>query len=212
MKILILGASGGVGQHLVRLAALQGHAITTLTRAAIELPANARGVVDDVLRDGCLDDHVAGHDVVLSSLGFKRRSPANPWSKLTSPPGFNSITARALVAAMKKRGVPRVIAVSAAGVGESAARMNAVMKFFVSTSNVGVAYRDLAVMEQVYADSGLDWCCPRPMRLTNGPQTDRVRVIDGFPMSAAISRVDVAAYMLDLVSGPIVDRLPMIAG
>jgi hypothetical protein len=100
--------------------------------------------------------------------------------------------------------------VSAAGVGESAARMNAVMKFFVSTSNVGVAYRDLAIMEQLFADSGLEWCCPRPMRLTNGPVTGHVHTIDGFPMMAAISRADVAAFMLSCLQGPIADRLPMI--
>ena len=195
MRVVIFGASGGVGKHLVHLAVEQGHTVTTVTRTKIAAPpgpgAGINVVVDDVLRPGCFDDHVGGHDVVLSSLGLKRSNPANPWSELVSPTDFCSRTATALVAAMKKHKVPRVIAVSAAGVAESAVRMNLLMKFMVATSNVGAGYRDLAIMERIYADSALEWSCPRPVRLTDGPLTSKVRIIDGFPMKAAISRVDI---------------------
>ena len=211
MRVVIFGASGGVGKHLVQLAVDQGHTVTTVTRLRIEHPS-VKSVVDDVLRPGCFDDHVGGHDVVLSSLGLKRSNPANPWSALVSPADFCSRTAAALVAAMKKHGVPRVIAVSAAGVAESAPRMNLLMKFMVATSNVGAGYRDLAIMERIYAESGLEWSCPRPVRLTDGPLSNKVRVIEGFPMNAAISRVDVAAFMLGQVQGPIGDRLASITG
>jgi hypothetical protein len=111
---------------------------------------------------------------------------------------------------MHRHGVRRVIAVSAAGVGDSAPGMNWLMQFFVATSNVGVAYRDLAVMEQVYAGAGIDWCCPRPTRLTNGPLTQRVSIIDTFPMSAAISRADVAWWMLEHLDGTDGLRTPTI--
>ena len=112
---------------------------------------------------------------------------------------------------MRRADVPRVIAVSAAGVAESASRMNLLMKFFVASSNVGVGYRDLALMERVYAGSGLDWCCPRPTRLTNGPLTRLVKVVNCFPMTAAISRADVAWWMLDCAAKPNQDRTPMIS-
>jgi uncharacterized protein YbjT (DUF2867 family) len=110
-------------------------------------------------------------------------------------------------------GVRRVCAISAAGVGESAARMNWLMKFFVATSSVGAGYRDLAAMEQVYADSGLDWQTPRPTRLTDAPATGEVAETDAFPLTAAISRADVAAYMLaQLTCGPFALRTPTITG
>src|SRR5262249_53891835 len=111
-------------------------------------------------------------------------------------------TARHIVDGMKAHGVKRVLAISAAGVAESAARMNALMKLLVATSNVGVAYRDLAVMESVYRDSGLDWCAPRPTRLTDGPLSGGARVADAFPMSAAISRADVAAFLAEELERP----------
>src|SRR5437763_9042045 len=151
MKMLVLGASGGVGKHLVRLACDQGHIVTALARRADDIDSRARILIDDVLRPGCFDEHVRSQEVVLSALGIKRTNPANPWSALASPPNFSSRTAATLVAAMQRHGVPRVIAVSAAGVGDSATTMNALMKFFVATSNVGVGYRDLATMERIYA-------------------------------------------------------------
>ncbi len=201
MKILVLGGSGGVGQHVLRLARDAGHQVTAIVRQPLQDAAGINVVVDDVNRDGAFAV-VAGHDVVLSSLGLKRKSPTNPWSALVSPPDFNSSTACALIAAMKTAGVARVVAVSAAGVGDSAPRMNAVMRFMVAKSNIGVAYRDLDVMEQLFAASGLDWCCPRPTRLTDGPLTNNVAVIDSFPMTGAISRADVAGWMLGIASAP----------
>src|SRR5205807_3901096 len=196
MKMLVLGASGGVGKHLVRLACDQGHIVTALARCADGIASRARILIDDVLRPGCFDEHVSGHEVVLSALGIKRTNPRNPWSALASPPDFSSRTAAMLVNAMRQHGLGRVIAVSAAGVGDSVARMNLLMKFFVAKSNVGVGYRDLAAMERVFADSGLDWCCPRPTRLTSGPLTRRVKIVESFPMTAAISRADVAWWLL----------------
>jgi len=212
MKLLVLGASGGVGKHLVRLACDQGHIVTALARRADGIDSRARILIDDVLRPGCFDEHVRGHEVVLSALGNKRTNPANLWSALASPPDFSVRTAAMLVNAMRQHGLARVIAVSAAGVADSAARMNLLMKYFVAKSNIGIAYRDLAAMERVFADSGLDWCCPRPTRLTNGPLTRRVKLVESFPMTAGISRADVAWWMLEHAAQPIRERTPMITG
>ena len=213
MKIvLVLGASGGVGKHLVRLACDQGHIVTALVRRADGIDSRARILIDDVLRPGCFDEHVRGHEVVLSALGNKRTNPVNLWSALASPPDFSTRTAAMLVNAMRQQGLARVIAVSAAGVADSAARLNLLMKYFVAKSNIDIAYRDLAAMERVFADSGLDWCCPRPTRLTRGPLTRRVKIVESFPMTAGISRADVAWWMLEHAAQPIRERTPMISG
>jgi putative NADH-flavin reductase len=212
MKVLVLGASGGVGRHLVRLACDQGHIVTALVRRADGVDSRARILIDDVLRPGCFDEHVGGHEVVLSALGIKRTKPANPWSALASPPDFSSRTAARLVDAMREHGLARVIAVSAAGVADSAAGMNVLMKFFVAKSNVGIGYRDLATMERAFADSGLEWCCPRPTRLTSGRLTRRVKFVESFTMTAAISRADVAWWMLEHAAQPIRERTPLITG
>jgi len=115
MKILVLGASGGVGRHLVRIASDKGHEVTALMRSEQEVPANVRLVVDDVQREGCLTEVVRGQDAVLSALGLRRNKANNPFGALASPPDFVSKTARMLVAAMQAQDVRRVIAVSASG-------------------------------------------------------------------------------------------------
>jgi len=212
MKVLLLGGSGGVGKHLVRLACDEGHIVTALTRRPDGIDSRARILIDDVLRPGCFEEHVCGHEIVLSALGIKRTNPANPWSPLASPPDFSSRTATMLVNAMRQHSLPRVIAVSAAGVADSAARMNLLMRFFVAKSNIGIGYRDLAAMERVFANSGLDWCCPRPTRLTSGPLTRRVKITEGFPLIARISRADVAWWLLHHATQPIRERTPIITG
>lgn len=212
MKILVLGASGGCGRTARAARLRSGYAVTAIARRTDGIDARARMVVDDVLRRGCFEEHSRRHDLVLSARGIKRTHPANPWSALASPPDFSSRTAAMLVNTMRQHRVPRVIALSAAGVAESAARMNLRMKLFVARSNVGAAYRDLAAMERVYAESGLDWCCPRPTRLTNGPLTRRVKIVDAFPMTAAISRADVAWWMLAHAGQLLRERTPMISG
>src|SRR5438067_1931784 len=109
MNMLVLGASGGVGKHLVRLACDQGYVVTALARRADGIDSRARILIDDVLRPCCLDEHVRGHQVLLSALGVKRTNPANPWSALASPPDFSSRTAAMLVNEMRQHGLARVI-------------------------------------------------------------------------------------------------------
>ena len=212
MKVVIFGASGGVGAHLVTEALAAGHAVTAVSRRPLAAPPEVRVVVGDVGQPGVIADVIAGQDAVLSSLGIKRHNPANPWSPLASPPNFSSSTARAIVEGMGVHGVRRVNAVSAAGVGDSRPGLNWMMRAVLALTNVGAAYRDLEALEQVYADSGLDWCCVRPTVLTDRPASGRVEVAARFSLTASISRADVARWMvarLADVGGP---RTPVITG
>lgn len=213
MRLLVLGASGQCGRILVELAAAAGHQVSAQLRDGADYtpPPGVAALRGDPLDADFVARAIAGHDRVASGLGLRRKHPGNPWSPLISPPDFCSRTAAHIVAGMRAAGVSRVVAISAAGVGDSAARMNWLMRFLVARSNVGVAYRDLAVMERVYADSGLDWQTPRPTRLSDGPASGRVVETDAFPLSAAISRADVAAYVLaQLVAPSLAARTPTI--
>lgn len=215
MRLIVFGASGQCGRFLVDLAAAAGHQVSAQVRegTAFTPPAGVRLLRGDPLDREFVARAIAGHDRVASGLGLRRRDPRNPWSPLVSPPDFASCSAAHIVAGMRAAGVSRVCAISAAGVADSAARMNWLMRFLVAYSNVGVAYRDLAVMEQVYADSGLEWQTPRPTRLTDGPARGRVHETDAFPMSAAIARADVAAYVLAQLEAPAFSaRTPTITG
>jgi NAD(P)H-binding len=77
--------------------------------------------------------------------------------------------------------------------------------------NLGVVGKDLLAMERELAASGLDWYAVRPVKLTDGPQTEKVRASDRFAMKT-ISRADVAWYLLELAEqpAPAAHRTPII--
>jgi putative NADH-flavin reductase len=205
MRLVVLGASGGVGRHLVARGVQAGHAVTVYARPSTTIDAGSRcvRVVRGDLADArALAGALEGADAVLSSVGMQRRDPRNPWSSSTSPADLCEGAARCIVAAMRATGVRRVVAVSAAGVADSAPRLNLVMRFFLATTMIGAAYRDLARMEAVFAESGLDWLAPRPTRLTAGIAGADVRVVEAFGAMDAIAREDVARWMLDALLDP----------
>lgn len=214
MRIAVFGASGGVGREVVRQARAIGHEVVAVVRGKAPFPASGVEVVTgDVLDPAFAMRAVSGVDAVVSCLGIKRVNPKNPWSALASPKDFTSRSAANVVAAMQAHGVRRVAAVSAAGIGSSARRVNLPFRVVLATSNVGVMYADLERTEKVYAESGLDWQCVRPVTLTDAPPTFRVAEVDRFGLTMTIPRADVAGFLVDEIGRrPFVGRTPMIAG
>jgi nucleoside-diphosphate-sugar epimerase len=68
----------------------------------------------------------------------------------------------------------------------------------------GKHYADLALMEDLVRDSGLDWTVIRPPRLTNGPLTGTYRIAYGQNLrhGLVVSRADVAHLMLRVLEEP----------
>lgn len=215
MKLFVTGANGQVGRLVVQEAVAKHHQVIALVRPSAKVQFHSSVVAATRLigREGALEK-MAECEAVLSCLGMKRANPSNPWSKIIGEKDFTSSSAAMILEAMQSYGVRRVIAISAAGVGDSASQMNLMMKLLVATSNLGVAYRDLARMEEAYAHSGLDWMCVRPTRLTDGPKTGNVQIVKAFDRGAAISRADLAAWMVEQVTSnlPFMNRRPQISG
>src|SRR5437764_7225997 len=115
MRVATSGHSAALG-GLFAEACEQGHIVMALARRAHGVDSRARILIDDLLRPGCFDEHVRGHEVVLSTLGIKRTNPANPSSALASPPDFSSRTAAMLANANLQPGAARGIAAGPAGV------------------------------------------------------------------------------------------------
>jgi putative NADH-flavin reductase len=151
MRILVAGASGGVGQAVVTMANAWGHEVFALSRKPIHQPV-WRHMQVDILNEAALFAAMGSDiDVVISCIGMQRRNPKNPWSPSLSPINLTSMATRSMCRCMKMCGVSRIIALSAAGVAESAARLNVVMQMMLATTMIGTAYADLARMEQVLA-------------------------------------------------------------
>jgi putative NADH-flavin reductase len=201
VKILVLGATGGLGQEIVRQAEERGHAVTAFVRARGRLDASVGRITivqGDVLNGTQLEGVIAGQDAVLSGFG-----PRVPISKYDSH--LLQVFANALTTAMLHTGVQRVVVVSVA--------------FLFRDSIVPPAYlagrlffpalvADASEMEHVFTNSELDWTIVRPPRLTDKPRTGRYRVSEGrLPhFGFAISRADVADFVLKCAENHVSSR------
>jgi uncharacterized protein YbjT (DUF2867 family) len=215
LKLLVLGASGGVGSWLVRLAAERGHEVTALARptARVDAPSSVRVVRGDVIDPQVLQLVVEGQDAVASCIGL-RRSGASPWAALQSPPDLVESVTRALVSTMQGAGVQRLFTISAGGVGDSITQLSGPVRWLVTRGNIATAYDDLMRMESVLRASGIDWLAVRPVTLANGPPTGRAGPVTRYTMISRVRRSDVAAWMLDALErrGPFSERTVLLGG
>lgn len=187
--------------------------MTAVARSAavLDLPASVHVVRGDVSDARFLDTVLDRHDVVVSCVGL-RRAGASPWAPLQSPANLVETVTRALVPAMERAGVRRLVAISAGGVGDSMARLSAPVRWLVRRGNIAVAYADLARMESVLRASTLDWLAVRPVTLANGRPTGRARPVARYGMKSSVRRADVATFMLDALerSEPFTQRTVLV--
>ncbi|MFF7635856.1 NAD(P)-dependent oxidoreductase [Kitasatospora sp. NPDC008050] len=200
MRLTVLGATGGVGRHLVAHALADGHRVTAVVRDPARLAVRHPELT--VVRADALDpDEVAGvvegADAVLSGVGQAgRHDPLHP----------ASASARAAAAGMAATGVRRLVVVSAGTLNRSGAGQSFVARRVLSPLLWVVfkeLYTDLETTERILRASDLEWTAVRPARLTDGPGQGRYRpAIDSGPPGNSIARADVARAMLDLLTDP----------
>ncbi len=193
MKILIFGATGGVGSELVTQALAAGHELTVLVRDAAKIAAAPRVklIVGDATDRRAIEQAVTGVDAVVSSLGTGNRLRGDVVSRATE----------ILIPAMQSAGVRRLIVVSAFGVGEQRAESGLIQRLIFATF-LRSLYADKDKADTMLRQSTLDWTLVHPVRLTNGPHTTTYQAIDHAQMRGmpSISRADVAHFMLAQLS------------
>ena len=210
MKLTIFAATGGIGRQLLEQAVAAGHDVTAVVRNPKRLSRQVHVVTADLAAPdpATLQSAVAGADAVLSCLGPRSLSDA----------GIASRGTRAIAAAMQATGVRRIVAVSAAPISTvpSPGRPKPprhdpgdgfLMRNLLSPLTKAAFrkhYADLALMEDVLRDSGLDWTVVRPPRLTDKPATGTYRTAYGHNLRRGllVSRADVAHLMLRVLRQP----------
>ena len=192
MKLVIFGATGGTGRHLVNQALSVGHSVTVLVRdpATFLLQHEQLTVMQGDVRDlAKVETVVMGQDTILSALGTNQRGPVSLCTD-----GIQNI-----LMAMDHTQVRRLIAVSAYGATESHHRNLYNLLLWTSLKEKMV---DKERMEKMVMHSTVDWTLVRPSFLTNGPLTRQYR--SGFNLhmqvTSHVSRADVAAFMLQNIT------------
>lgn len=216
MKILVLGASGGCGQWVVKLAQQRGHEITAVVRPnssyAVPEGVSLRG--EEILSDGVLEQILPGHQAVVSCLGMSLSKSGNPFFPLRSPSDLMSSTARRLCSAMPVCGIQRVVSISSGGVADSIAHTHWLLRLLFTLSNISISHKDLVTMEKLYAKSGLDWLAIRPVTLKDGGPTNTAKTAPFYGLNSKITKGEVARLMLDAAeqTTPFSDHTPMFTG
>jgi putative NADH-flavin reductase len=191
MKVLVFGATGSVGRHVVEQGLARGHEVTAFVRDPSGLEVTHEGLAvfrGDVLDASSVERAVRGQEAVLCSIGAGRKG------------GVRSEGTLNVVRAMEGAGVRRLVCQTTLGVGESSGNLDFFWKHVMFGFLLRGAFADHEQQEAHVRRSDLDWTIVRPAAFTDGGRTGEYR--HGFPPSKKglglkISRADVADFMLD---------------
>jgi putative NADH-flavin reductase len=213
MKVLVFGASGATGRHVVTETARRGHEVVAFVRHDLGLAAadgvfvihgNAmeRSDVDAAIANGC--------DVVISALGARS---LNKTRLLETAMGN-------ILDAMRGHRISRLIELSAAGTfglpKTSRISLFGRLTFEVLRRTVlRHSFDDHARADRLIEQSALDWTIVQPPELTDETPRGYGIALDGIHRGGAISRADVATAMVDIMercsyvrTSPFVFRMP----
>ncbi len=199
MKILIIGASRGIGFELVRQAMDAGHTVTALVRDKSVFDGvkhkRFKVRVGDITTRNIVEGACIGQDAVCIAVGMIPSS-----KKVTL---FSEGTANVL-SGMKKAGVKRLLAVTGIGAGDSKGHGGFFFEKLTLAALLRHVYDDKNRQEALIMASTCDWTIVRPAFLTRMDKTGDYRVLtdlEGCKVDK-ISRADVAHFMLTELEAP----------
>lgn len=194
-SILLFGASGGTGAHILQQALAAGHTVTAVVRTPAKITLthpNLRVVAGDMSDAATLKAVFdRPYDAVVSAIGVYLKHPG-----FTLTDGTKNI-----IAEMKAANIARIIVVSSIGASETKGIgpmwVRAVQHFILKNTLI-----DKTAQEKAIQDAGLAWTFIRPPRLMDGPKIGGYVTWSGRDVPKApklkwqVNRADVAAEVL----------------
>ncbi|MCR2803567.1 NAD(P)-dependent oxidoreductase [Paenibacillus soyae] len=167
MNILILGATGRVGHHIITYALHDRHHVTVLVRTPEKIQINDGNlsvIQGNVLNKGDIARVMQGIDVVISALntdGTTTLSESMPF----------------IMEAMENEGVKRIITVGTAGILQSRTTPN-VLRYQSSESKRKSTHaaREHHIVYEMLQQSTLDWTIVCPTYLPDGEKVGKYRI------------------------------------
>lgn len=188
MKIIVFGATGGVGQEVVKQGVEKGFEVTAFVRTPAKLEVSHEKLTvikGDAFNEAEVAAAIAGHDAVVSCLG--------------SSQGMKKSTelqemVKNIVAGMLEHDVKRIVYTASAGIHNELTGVSGKLMMGVLRN----ALTDHRAAVDAIKSHGLNYTIVRPMGLTNGPFSGQYReVSEGVPQkSMSIPRADVAHFIV----------------
>lgn len=193
MKVIVFGASGGVGTAAVQQAVAAGHEVTAYVRdpAKLSAPDGVTVVQDDALDEAAVRGALASQDAVLCCLGSRAGlKPSDELERMAS----------VLADGMRAQGVRRLVVCSSAGVeDELTGPAGKVIAFTLRNP-----LRDHRAALDRYRAIDPELTIARPLGLTDDPlREDYRRAAPGVPRGGrSIPRASVAHFMVSALGDP----------
>lgn len=187
MNILILGATGRVGSHILELALNENHHVTVLVRDKDKLQTESRNLTiieGNVLNESDIRNAIGGMDVVLSALGTDGTTTLSESLVL-------------IMKEMENEGIKRIITIGTGGILNSRTEPGKLR--YQSNESKRKTTRAAEEHHKVYElleSSNLDWTIVCPTYLPDGEHTGEYRIErDYLPENGAkISVPDTAEF------------------
>ncbi|WP_017812530.1 NAD(P)-dependent oxidoreductase [Paenibacillus shenyangensis] len=199
MKVIIIGATGTIGQRLVQEGLRRKYEVTAATRDSSKIDSTTErlhAIRMNVMEPASVEAAVAGHDVVITAFGpqFGQESELPE-------------AARSIVEGMKNAGVSRLVIVGGAGSleVEPGVRLMDTPDFPAEIKPLALAHVEAY---EVYRHSDLDWTYVSPASwIEPGKRTGNFRIgtsrlITDDDGASRISAEDYAAALFDEVEDP----------
>lgn len=201
MKVLIFGATGRIGHHVVRRAALAGLEVTGFARTPGQ---TGRWIQGDVLDTSAVASAVAEFPVVVSTIGNPR---SNPHGDRTVSRGTKNI-----LHGMERAQGGRFISVSGFGAGDSRGQASWLFRCILA-SRLHDLYVDKELQEDAIRASSLDWLIVRPAHLLDEDPGRQARRIEGRGhLYERVSVDEVARFIMDELLNPRLHRTAISLG
>jgi putative NADH-flavin reductase len=193
VRVLIIGASKGIGLETTRQSLEAGYDVRALARSAAAISLSnpkLEKVTGDALDHRDVEAALAQVNAVIVTLGVGL-------GDLLRPVHLFSEATRVLIRAMKAQAVKRLICVTGFGAGDSHASISCLQRVPFQII-FGHAYDDKTRQERLIKESALEWTIVRPGVLTGGPRTGRYQVLREPSQwrNGIISRADVAEFLV----------------
>lgn len=196
MRLLVAGATGTVGQHVVAQALARRHEVLAVARRPESLTAAHRDlqvVAADILDSEAVAPFLAGVDAVISTVGIgTSKQPTTLYSQGT----------RSLVDGMSEHGVSRIVTISSE-VADHWAHQSPLKLWVVLPllqRFLGATYDDMRRMDVVLWESTTQWTTVRAPRIRDRAGTGSYRIDAEAPLRRgfSITAADMATALIDI--------------
>ncbi|MBC2253130.1 SDR family oxidoreductase [Listeria welshimeri] len=186
MNVLVIGANGKIGRHLVeKLAMEKGFFVRAMVRKAEQVSEleklGAKPIIADLTKD--FNYAYDGIEAVIFTAGSGGHTPASDTIKIDQDGAIKAINIA------KEKGVLRFIIVSSYGADNPENGPESLVHYLKAKQ----------AADEELKRSGLDYTIVRPVGLSDEPATGKVADVSGKPTNS-IPRADVANFISEALT------------